>query len=164
MRLSDVIEILARRLRMKRGRVAAIANRLQHAGAVPLADAKKTPPELSAGEIASLLIAVLAERGVEGIAERYSQYSAMTADGGYRLAETVTAILRGHAQPGDLIVKDGGVTATVNGVHVVFGNPAEDGNARFVTSATLAAIVAELSGASPAHADAVAAITRIRNH
>lgn len=106
MRLSECIEILARRLRMKRGRVAAIANRLQHAGAVPLADAKKTPPELSAGEIASLTIAVLAERGVEGVAERYSQYSAMTADGGYRLAETVTAILRGKAQAGDIIVRE----------------------------------------------------------
>lgn len=59
---------------------------------------------------------------------------------------------------------EGGVTATVNGVHVVFGNPAEDGFARFATGPTLAAIAAEAQGASPDAADAMAAIAKIRNH
>lgn len=163
MRLSDVVEIFARRLGMKRGRVAIIANRLQHAGAIPLADAKRTPPELSVNEISALLIAVLAERGIESASSRHASYAAMTADGGYRLAETIAAIFRGQAHAGDFIVKDGGVSATVNNHHVVFGQPADDGPARFATGATLSAIAAELHGMTPAQADAAAAIVRIRN-
>lgn len=155
MRLSDVIEILARRLRMKRGRVAAIANRLQHAGRLPLADAKKTPPELSVDEMALLLIAVLAERGVESAAARAVEYAETGLDA------AVAAILRGQVQPGDVIVRDGGATATIGGHHNIYGKPAEDGTARFATGPTLAAIAAEFQGVAPHQADAVAALTRI---
>jgi len=155
MRLSDVIEILARRLRMKRGRVAAIANRLQHAGRLPLADAKRTPPSLTVDDMALLLIAVLAERGVESAAARAVEYAETGLDA------AVAAILRGQVQPGDVIVRDGGATATINRQHAVYGNPAEDGTARFATGPTLAAIAAEFQGVAPHQADAVAALTRI---
>jgi hypothetical protein len=162
-RLSEAIEVLARRLGINRGRVATIANRLQHAGFLPLPDARRTPPDLSADQISSLLLGVLVERGVESAANRFRDYGSMTSPEGYRLGETMTAIIRGQAQPGDMIVREGGVSATVNGQHAVFGKPAEDGTARFCTGPTLAAIAAELQGASPTQADAFAAITRIRN-
>lgn len=155
MRLSDVIEILARRLRMKRGRVAAIANRLQHAGRLPLADSKRTPPSLTVDDMALLLIALLAERGVESAAARAVEYAATGLD------DAIVAVLRGQAQPGDLIVRDGGATATIGGHHNIFGKPAEDGTARFATGPTLAAIAAEFQGVPPHQADAIAALNRI---
>ncbi|WP_315920158.1 hypothetical protein [Mesorhizobium sp. SP-1A] len=161
MRLSDCIEILARRCGVNRGRTAAIANRLQHAGMLPLADAKRTPPELTPDDAALLLIAILAEQGVGDAAARAAEYAAKTSPEGYRLGETITAIMRGQIPPGSFIVREGGVSATVNGEHVVFGAPAEDGFGRFLTTATCAAIVAEWNGAPPHRADVVRQLERI---
>jgi hypothetical protein len=126
-----------------------------------MADARRAPPEVSPDEMARLLLAVLAEDGVESAAARARDYGLMTSSGGYRLHDTLAFVLRGQAEAGDIIVRDGGVTATVNGEHVVFGNPADDGRARFATGPTLAAIVAEWNGAPPHQADVVRAITRI---
>lgn len=162
MRLSDAVELLARRLSLRRGRVAAIANRLQHAGMIALAEAKKTPPELSDYEFAALLLAVLVESGVGSAAERQAEYSAMQSGEGHRLADTLVMVLRGQAQQGNVIIRQGGASATINGQHLVFGTPAEDGRARFCTGPTLSALVAELQGATPAQADAVAAINKVR--
>lgn len=163
MKLSEAVELLARRLSLKRGRVAAIANRLQHASLIALAEAKKTPPDLSDDETAALLLAVLTENGVETAATRARDYAGMTSPDGYRLRETLLMVLRGQSQSGDLIVREGGTIITANGQYIVFGKPAEDGPARFCTGATLMAIVAELQGASPGAADAVRAINRIHN-
>lgn len=162
MRLSEAVELLARRLSLRRGRVAAIANRLQHAGKLPLAEAKRTPPELAYDEIAVLLLAVLTESGVGSAVERAQEYAAMRSSDGVRLSDAILAVIRGQAHPGDIIIREGGVSATINGVHLVLGAPADDGPARFCTGPTLSALVAELQGATPAQADAVAAITRIR--
>lgn len=162
MTLSEAVQLLSRRLGVKASRASIIANRLQHAGHLPLADAKRSPPSLADDEVAMLLIAVLSDRGIGSAAARAAEYAATTSPEGYRFAETVLAVLRGEAQPGDLIVKDGGAAFTVNGAHVVFGSPADDGFARFATGPTLAAIAAELQGAPPASADAVAAIQKIR--
>lgn len=155
MRLSEAVQLLARRLGAKVGRVAAIANRLQHAGRLPLADAKRTPPSLIVDDMALLLIAVLAESGVGSAPARAVEL----AETG--LHDALAAVLRGTAQPGDLIVKQGGASATINGAHAVYGNPAEDGAARFATGPTLAAIAAEFQGVAPHQADAVAALNRI---
>lgn len=163
MRLSEAVQLLARRLGMKPGRVAIIANRLQHANRLPLADARRVPPEISADDMALLLIAMLAETGIGGAAERAVQYAGMTGEG-YSLHEAVTAVVQGQAQAGDVIVRENGVSATVNGQHIVFGHPAEDGFARFATGPTLTAIAAEWQGAPPHQADAAAAITRIRGY
>lgn len=159
MRLSECIEILARRLSLNRGRTAAIANRLQHAGRLPLADAKRTPPEISVDEFALLLIAVLAERGIESAAARAVEYAGMCGDG-FRLHEALVHLLSGQARAGDVIVKEGGVSATINDAHIVFGEPAEDVFARFATGPTLAAVAAEFQGASPSNADAVSQLLR----
>lgn len=161
MTLSECVEILARRLNVNRGRTAAIANRLQHAGLVQIAEAKKSPPELAPDEFVALLLAVLTETGVATAAAHAADYAAMTSPEGYRLHETIVHVLRGQAQAGDIIVRAGGVSANVNGAHVVFGQPAEDGTARFCTGATLSAIVAEFQGVTPGTADAVRAINRI---
>jgi hypothetical protein len=126
-----------------------------------MADARRTPPEISPEEIAWLLLAILAETGIESAAARTRDYGLMTSSGGHRLHDALAFVFRGQAEAGDVIVRDGGATATVNGQHVVFGNPAEDGPARFATGPTLAAIVAEWHGTPPHQADAVAAITRI---
>lgn len=162
MRLSEAVQLLARRLGVKPSRVSIIANRLQHAGRLPLADAKRTPPELSPDEFALLLIAVLAETGIGSAAERAVDYADMSSPEGFRLHSAIAAVIRGQTQPGDLIVRKGGVTGTVGGLHTIFGNPAADGFARFATGPTLAAIAAEAQGASPDAADAMAAIAKIR--
>lgn len=76
---------------------------------------------------------MLAENGVGGAAERYAEYAGMTAPEGCQLNEIVVAILHGAAQARNLIIREGGATAVVDGQHLVFGEPAEDGDARFVT-------------------------------
>lgn len=155
MRLSEAVQMLSRRLGAKAGRVAAIANRLQHAGRLPLADAKRTPPSISDAEFALLMLAVLAENGVGSAPAR----AAELADTGLHAA--IAAVLRGLAQPGDLIVKAGGASFTLNGQHAHYGKPADDGHARFATGPTLAAIAAEFQGVAPHQADAIAALSRI---
>lgn len=155
MRLSEAVQLLSRRLGAKAGRVAAIANRLQHAGRLPMADAKRTPPSLIEADMALLLIAVLAENGVGTAPARADELAATGLD------DAIVAVLRGQAQPGDLIVKQGGASATINGAHAVYGKPAEDGAARFATGPTLAAIAAEFQGVAPHQADAIAALNRI---
>lgn len=57
---------------------------------------KADAPELSEDEIASLIVAVLAERGVVSVAERYAEYAAMTGEC-YRLDDAIAAVLRGQA-------------------------------------------------------------------
>lgn len=155
MRLSEAVQLLSRRLGMKAGRVAAIANRLQHAGRLPLADAKRLPPSLSEADMALLLLAVLAENGVGTAPARADELAATGLD------DAIVAVLRGQAQPGDLIVKQGGASFTINGQHAHYGKPAEDGTARFATGPTLAAIAAEFQGVPPHQADAIAALNRI---
>lgn len=162
MRLSEVVGILARRLHRKRARVAAIANRLQHAGFLPLAESRRFPPEVPDDNVTDLFLAVVADRGLHLATDMVREIGDLVSADGYRVRETLLMVLRGQAQPGDFIVREGGVSATINGQHIVFGQPAEDGPARFITGATLSAIVAEFQGAPPAAADAVAAITRIR--
>lgn len=155
MTLSEAVQMLSRRLGAKAGRVAAIANRLQHAGRLPLADAKRTPPALNEADFALLLLAVLAENGVGTAPAR----AVDLADTG--INDALAAVLRGQALPGDLIVKEGGASFTADGTHAVFGKPADDGTARFATGPTLAAIAAEFQGVAPHQADAVAALSRI---
>jgi hypothetical protein len=152
-RVSDAIEIISRRCGVKRGRTAAIANRLQHAGLIALAEAKKTPPEIMPDEIAWLLLAVLAEDGVATAVERTRALP--------ELHESLAAVFRGDVAPGSVIVREGGAIAAIGGAHIVYGEPAEDGKGRFLTTATFAAIVAEWNGVPPHLADAVRAISRI---
>ncbi|MDX3928693.1 MAG: hypothetical protein QHC90_23170 [Shinella sp.] len=162
MHLSQVVQILARRLGIRPSRVSAIGSRLQHVGRIPIADgSRRYPPEIDDEHAAILLIAVLADRGLGMVPATTEAYVAMTSPEGHRLLETVLAIVRGRALPGDFIFREGGVTGVVDRQHAVFGNPAENGTARFATGPTMAAIAAELQGISPSQADAIAAITRI---
>lgn len=162
MHLSQVVQILARRLGARPGRVSAIGSRLQHVGRIPIADgSRRYPPEIDDEHVALLLVATLADRGLGVVPATTEAYAAMTSALGHRLFETVLAIVRGQVKPGDFILREGGVHGVVDGQHTVFGNPAENGPARFATGPTMAAIAAELQGASPSQADAIAAITRI---
>jgi hypothetical protein len=128
---------------------------------LPLADARRTPPELTPDDFAALLIAAMAERGIESAAARAREYAAMSAPEGFRLRETVEAVMRGTVPAGSFIFRESGVVATVNGRHVIFGQPAEDGFGRFLTAATCAAIVAEFGGAPPHLADAARQLERL---
>lgn len=155
MRLSDCIEMIARRCGLNRGRTATIAHRLQHSGLIALAEARKSPPDVNPDEVAWLLLAVLAENSVATAVERARALS--------ELHESLSAVFRGVVAPGSIIVRQGGAIATIGGAHVVCGKPADDGDGRFLTAATLAAIVAEYHGAPPQAADAVRQLERLIN-
>lgn len=162
MHLSQVVQILARRLGVRPSRVSAIGSRLQHVGRIPIADgSRRYPPEVGDEHVALLLIAVLADRGLGVVPATTEAFASMASPEGHRLFETVLAVVRGHAQPGDFIFREGGVHGVVDGQHTMFSSPAENGTARFATGPTMAAIAAELQGASPSQADAIVAITRI---
>ena len=157
----EFIDLLCRRLGAERGHVDGLVERLHAAGLVtPTKGSRRFPPDLPHDEAAAILLAVLAAKSLDGAPQAVRAYGDLRADSG-TLADTLAWLFRGQGQPGTLIVRDGGATLTVDGAHIVFGKPAEDGSARFLTGATLAAIAAEMSGAKPADADAVAAISRI---
>lgn len=167
MRLSEVVQILARRLDVRPGRVSAIASRLQHAGLLPITEgSRRYPAECDLGHAVALLLAVAADRGLGSAADTAREVAAYRTDDGTTLADVILAALQQRVAVEHVIIRPTGASAIVDGRHLQFGEPPpEDGalNATAIPGTTLAAIAAELAGLSPEQADAAAAITRIRN-
>lgn len=167
MRLSEVVQIVARRLGVRPGRVSGIASRLQHAGLLPITEgSRRYPPDVDLPHVVDFILAVAADRGLGNAADTARQVGAFRADDGITVADLVLAALQQRACVEHVILRADGASAVVDGAHHLFGEPPpEDGalNATAIPGTTLAAIAAELAGLSLEQADAVAAITKIRN-
>ena len=168
MRLHEVVQLLARRLALRPGRVQTIAGRLQEAGLLSKTEgSRRFPPDVAEPEAVTLIIAALAEDGIGTAPQAVATFSALTDPEGRRLDHVVSSILYGP--PRDvrhLVVRQAppGASLVIDGTHKVFGADPPEGatKARAVSGHALTAIGAELRGASAAEADAVAAITKIR--
>jgi hypothetical protein len=157
MRLSQVVQILARRLGARPGRISATASRLQHAGMLPLTDGnRRYPPDVDDDQVVNLFLAAIADRGLGRAAETAQTTGDLRSSDGRRLADIVHAALFRQSYIGHLIIRDDGASVVTGGQHVIFGMPSPaDGAVRgtSVAGSTIAAIAAELQGKSPAHVD-----------
>src|SRR5690606_9254961 len=170
LRKSRVIEILARRLQIAPGRVSAIADRLASAGLVTItAGSRRYPPVLAEPEILAIFIAVIADNGLGKVRETVDTFSALVDNKGQRLDIFLGTLFFGPPRAVQHFIarqSPPGVSIIVDGNHQIFGaEPAENAatSARLIPGAAIAAIAAELQGASLQQADAAAAIARIHN-
>lgn len=166
MRLSQAVQIIARRLGVRPGRISATASRLQHAGILPIAEgSRRFPPEVTEDQVVSLFIAAVADYGLGQVVASATAASEFRSPLGHRLFDIVFAALFREATVSHLIIRKDGASVVMDGHHITFGAPPpENGAVRgtAIAGSTVAAIAAELRGASPTQADAVAAIAKIR--
>lgn len=168
MRRYEIVHIFARRLNAKVGRVQAVLSKLQEAGTVSSpGDAKGHPIDMAEPEITSFLIALLGERGISSAAETNRTFGPLEDADGHRFDEFMSAVLFGPPVAiRHLMVRQApaGVSVTVDGRHLLFGEPPSLANAspaRIISGEALAAIAAELRGMTPEQADAAAALNQL---
>lgn len=168
MRKSHVVEILARRLRVLPSRVHHIADRLSDAGMLTKTEgSRRYPPDLSEPEIATLVIAVIADNGLGSVKATVDTFSSLTS-AGIAFGHVLQRVLFGR--PVDIahvIVRHNpaGVSAVIDGNHTVYGAEAPEKaatTARIIPGDALIAIAAELQGQHPQQADALVELIRIR--
>lgn len=159
---SEYIALLSRRLGVTETHVRSIVDRLHATGLVTPTRSKRHPPPLDDPDAVAILLAVLADRGLEHAADNAWTLAAAHHDG-ERFDAFLTRVLYGPpCNVGHLIIHPAGASVVVNGQHVEFGERS-DVPTRFVPGGVIMAIAAELQGATPRDADALAAITRIFN-
>lgn len=157
---SEFIAMLSRRLGVTVVHVRAIVDRLHDAGMVTPTRSKRHPPPLDEPDAVSILLAVIADRGLEHAADNAWQLAA-THHNGERFSDFLVQLLFGPpCNVGHLIIHPSGASVVIDGQHIEFGERG-DVPTRFVPGGVLMAIAAELQGATPRDADALAAITRI---
>lgn len=165
MRKSQVASVLARRLKMNPSRIQGLTERLTDAGLVTKADGnRKNPPNLPEAEIATMVLAALADRGLGRVVESVDEFAALTSPSGQRFGDALAATLRGDldVSTGSVVIRldPASVALTAGGVHERFGP--EPGDAATKTVAlpgrVLAAVALELQGRSPAEADTIIAL------
>ncbi len=167
---SEAIEVLARRLGINSGRVAALAQRAADSGALPKARGRDVP-NLGAFELATLLICVVADRGLGEVRRSLSEYSALAARNGAMLIDVVEGWIRGTVPTsgvGHLVVQTAPTPAATiisnGGEHLDFGpERSRDAAARtvIIPGEALAAIALEFRGTDPRAADEAVAVGRL---
>jgi len=160
MNKTEYVAMLSRRLGVPVSRIDGLLERLHAAGAVPPTRAKRHPPPLDEPDAVSILLAVLSDRGLEHAADNAWQLAAAHSDG-QRFDALIADLLFGAPRHvGHLIIHPAGASVIVDAVHREFGERS-DTPARYVPGGVLMAIAAELQGASPRDADALATITKV---
>ena len=169
MRRYEILHIFARRLGLKVGRAQAILSRLQDDGLVSRpGDHRGQPPDMAEPEIVRLLLAILGESGISSASSASRTFAALTTADGITLDAFLTDVLSGPpVSLRHLIVRQSppSVGVVVDGIHVLFGEPASMSNgspARFTPGEAITAIAAELRGSTPEQADAQAALSQVR--
>lgn len=160
MNKSEFVAMLSRRLGVPVSRIDGLLERLHGAGMVTPTRSKRHPPPIDEQDAVAILLAVLADRGLEAAADNAWQLAAAHCDG-QRFDAFLTQLLFGPpSHVGHVIVHPAGASMVVDGQHIEFGERGEV-PIRFIPGGVLMAIAAELQGASQRDADALAAITRI---
>ncbi|MBN8242939.1 hypothetical protein JF546_07955 [Nitratireductor aquimarinus] len=160
MNKSEFVAMLSRRLGVPIARINGLLERLHSAGMVTPIRSKRHPPPIDEPDAVAILLAVLADRGLEHAADNAWTLAAAHHDG-ERFDAFLAQLLFGPPRyVGHLIVHREGASVVVDAVHIEFGERSE-APTRFVPGGVIMAIAAELQGASQRDADALSAITRI---
>ena len=164
MRKSQVVEILARRLVKPPGRVEEMLKALQAEGIVSVEKgSRRFPGDATEDETVALVLAAVCDVGAaQHAADHVRRFGKLRCESGATFREALAAVLAGHvAYVGHIIVGAAGVSTVLDGMHTVFGTP-PTGAAAIAPGDTILAIAAELQGAKPADADALAALAHVR--
>lgn len=155
---SEFVSLLSRRLGVPVGHINSIIERLHAAGLVPpTKGSRRFPPEIDEHDAIAILIAVLSDRGLDAAADNTWTLAATHHDG-TRFSDWLQLLIYGPPRHiGHLIVHGAGASAVVDGKHVEFGQRGT-APAKIFSGTAIMAIAAEIQGASPRDADAIAAI------
>jgi hypothetical protein len=164
---SHAVEIVARRLGLNPGRVAALVQRCAEAGQLPKANGRDIP-ELGAMELSRLFLAAVCDRGLGGVASTVNEFSAIQTEQGVVLIDVLEALFSGRISatgirsaifqlnpPGAVLIGEH---------HLAFGASLKtDGAAthRIIPGASLACIALEFQGSTPEQADHTIAVSRL---
>ncbi|MBN8977219.1 MAG: hypothetical protein J0I08_12130 [Rhizobiales bacterium] len=167
---STAIEVLARRLGLNVGRVAALAQRAAESGALPKARGRDVP-DLGPLDLARLLLCAVADRGLGSVPQSVRAYSSLAANNGAILVDVVEGWIRGTVPisgVGHLVVQiEPEPAATImshGGAHFDFGPERSRGAAArtvIVPGESLSAICHEFRGVTPDSADEMTAVGRL---
>lgn len=161
---SKAIEVLARRLNLNAGRVAALAQRAAEAGELPKARGRAVP-DLRALDSAKLLLCAIADRGLGNAAASVREFAALRTASGAVLTDLIEGWMSGSVSVDGLhsaIVRldPASVTVVTDSIRLHYGAERERVAAtRVVTvpGAAIRAIVAEFRGDAPTRAASMAA-------
>ena len=167
MNKSDAASILSRRLGLNLGRVNALLVAASDAGVLPKARGRAVP-ELSSLEMAYIVLAAIADRGIGAAGRSIQEFAALQSAEGFVLADLIEGWVSGRASVAGLhsiIVQldPAGVGITTAGHYFRFGADTVGGAAKQVVirGADMAAAMLEMQGSSPRAADEAVAVGRL---
>ncbi len=165
MRKSAVVEILARRLIKPPGRVDEMLKSLQADGLVAVEKgSRRFPAEATEDDIVAIVMAAICDVGAtQHAAHVVAEYGALTCETGATFRQALASVLFGEACHVSHVIsaRPAGISTVINDRHLVFG-ATPIGAAAIASGDAVMAIAAEIQGASPADADALTAISKIR--
>jgi cold shock CspA family protein len=166
MRKTQACAIVARKLNLPLGRVSHLVQRASEGGVLPMGRGGDRP-DLSSIELARLLLAAVADRGLGVASQSVQEFGALQTPEGLVLVDLLEAMVSGRASVSGLqsiIVQldPAGVSVTTAGHHFRFGADHAGGAAKQVVirGEDLAAAILEFRGYSPREADEAVAARR----
>lgn len=167
MNKSDAARILARRLGLNLGRVNALLVAASDAGVLRKARGRDVP-EISSLEMAYVILAAIADRGIGVAGASVREFAALRSAEGLVLADLIESWVAGRASVAGLQsvvvqLEPAGVSVTTAGHHFRFGADHAGGAAKqvVVRGDDLAAAILEMRGATPREADEAVAVGRL---
>lgn len=167
MNKSEAATILSRRLGLNIGRVNALLVSASDAGVLPKARGRDVPT-LSNLDLAYVILAVVADRGIGVAGASVREFAALQTGEGHVLADLLEAMIAGHVPVTGLKslvvqLKPAGVSITIAGHHFRFGASHAGGAAKqvFIRGEDLAAAILEMQGHTPRQADEAVAVGRL---
>lgn len=167
MNKSDAARILARRLGLNLGRVNALLVAASDAGVLRKARGRDVP-EMSSLEMAYVILAAIADRGIGVAGASVREFAALRSAEGLVLADLIESWVAGRASVAGLQsvvvqLEPAGVSVTTAGHHFRFGADHAGGAAKqvVVRGDDLAAAILEMRGATPREADEAVAVGRL---
>jgi hypothetical protein len=165
---SEAARIISRRLNINAGRASALLVSASDAGVLPKGSGR-SHPDLSSLELAHLLLATIADRGIGVAGQSVREFAGLQSAEGLVLADLLEAWVSGRASVSglqNLIVQlePAGVSAMTAGAHLRFGADHAGGAAKQVVirGADMAAAILEMQGHSPEQADNAIAVAKLR--
>jgi hypothetical protein len=164
---SDATAIFTRRLGIPAGRAHHLVQRVSEAGLLPTTRGGERV-HLSPLDLAHLLLAVVADRGLGSASQSVCEFAALQTTDGLVLADLLEAMIAGRAnvsglQSVVLQLDPPGVSVSTAAHHFRFGADHAGGAAKqiVIRGADLAAAILEMQGMPPDKADEAVAVGRL---
>ncbi|UFW82876.1 hypothetical protein BjapCC829_23085 [Bradyrhizobium barranii] len=135
MRKRRAVQAVARRLGLNVNRVAALVQRVSEAGLLPVTTGS-TRPDLSHRQLATLLLAAIADNGLGNAPATVREFAALSA-GNLRLDDWLEALIAGRVAAEPILsvvlqLDPAAVTVLTGATQLEFGNAAHGATTRVV--------------------------------